>query len=291
MPRRRRVVDVYPTEDVRFEDLHEGPNARLFYTDIPELAASIATQGLIEPPVVRPKDEAAFEIIAGFRRMRAIRLVRECNATDPNRDEKRLLSLLPENYSKYLGPKRFKILNVAVFEGDDLEALCINIGENTGRRDLGVYELGLAFKKFREEHDLSPAEISERLGYSKGHVNNCLRVIDKGCEDLLHALKQNAERRMSSAFTQTRIFRIASIADPAQQRTEVMKLWNETRATRPDKNWLDKPKKKRQMLGYRKAASLLVEMEELVIDDPQAWTKAIEVTRYLMGLGPSPVEE
>lgn len=112
-----------------------------------ELAASIATQGLIEPLVVRALSGNHYEIIAGERRWRAAMLVG--------------LSELPCLISDY----------------SDEQAAAITLIENIQRQDLNLMEEASGYQRLQQEFHFQQDEIATLVGKSRSHIANLLRLL------------------------------------------------------------------------------------------------------------------
>jgi ParB family transcriptional regulator, chromosome partitioning protein len=113
---------------------------------IEELAASIRNQGIIQPLVVRPKNDG-FELIAGERRWRAAM--------------KAGLSRVP----------------VVVRAASDHEALQLALVENLQREDLNPIEEASGYRRLQEEFHWSQEEMAERVGKSRPAIANSLRLL------------------------------------------------------------------------------------------------------------------
>jgi ParB family chromosome partitioning protein len=121
------------------------------------LAASLRSQGVLQPVVVRPRSAGGYELIAGERRWRA---AREAG-----------LDTLP----------------ALVRESDDRETLLLALVENVAREDLSPVEEARAYALLIDEFDLSLGEVAERVGRSKPGVSNRLRLLELP-EDVLWML-------------------------------------------------------------------------------------------------------
>ena len=110
------------------------------------LARSIREVGVLQPIVVRAR-EGGYELVAGERRLRAARLAG--------------LSTVP----------------VVVREGDDTESLREALIENLHRDDLAPLELAAAFQELLEDLGVTQETVAERLGYSRAHVANTIRLL------------------------------------------------------------------------------------------------------------------
>lgn len=112
-----------------------------------ELAASIAGSGMIEPIVVRRREDGEFDVIAGERRLRATRqlgladvpcIVRECS---------------------------------------DGEALSIALVENLQRLDLNPVERAMCIHRLVEEFAITQQEVGKRVGMSQSSVAHHLKLL------------------------------------------------------------------------------------------------------------------
>ncbi|MGF1698342.1 ParB/RepB/Spo0J family partition protein [Vibrio lamellibrachiae] len=111
-----------------------------------ELAASIQSQGIIQPIVVRQIDNEHFEIIAGERRWRAARQA---------------------------GLKRVPCLNKKV---EDRAAIAMALIENIQREDLNAIEEAEALERLQDEFSLTHQQVAEVIGKSRTTVSNLLRL-------------------------------------------------------------------------------------------------------------------
>ena len=122
------------------------PRTRFDDEAIASLATSIREVGILQPIVVR-KASSGYELIAGERRLRAAR--RAGLATVP----------------------------VVVRDTDDADTLREALIENIHREDLGPIELAEAFRQLLEELGLKQEELAERIGVSRSHVANTIRLL------------------------------------------------------------------------------------------------------------------
>jgi ParB family chromosome partitioning protein len=112
------------------------------------LAESVRAQGLIQPVVVRPRDEGGFELIAGERRWRA---AREAG--------------LPS-------------VPAVVRDADDRDALLLGLVENVAREQLSPVEEARAYAVLVDEFDLSLGEVADQVGKAKPTISNRLRLLE-----------------------------------------------------------------------------------------------------------------
>lgn len=124
------------------------PRKNFNHDEIDELANSIRENGLIQPIILRKADdENHYEIIAGERRFRAAKIA---------------------GFTKI--PSIVKKLN-------NHEALELAIIENVQRSDLSLIEEAVGYKQLIEEFSYTQDQISKRIGKSRSHVTNLLRLL------------------------------------------------------------------------------------------------------------------
>jgi ParB family chromosome partitioning protein len=125
-----------------------GRQPRTTFTDEPleALATSIREVGVLQPIVVRQTADG-FELIAGERRLRAAKLAG--------------LATIP----------------AVIRESDDAESLREALIENIHREDLNPVELAEAFRELLEELGLKQETLAERLGVSRSHIANTIRLL------------------------------------------------------------------------------------------------------------------
>ena len=111
-----------------------------------ELSASIQSQGIIQPIVVRQLPDDSYEIIAGERRWRA---------------------------AKQAGLRQVPCL---VKNVQDRAAIAMALIENIQREDLNVIEEAQALERLQEEFELTHQQVAEVIGKSRTTVTNLLRL-------------------------------------------------------------------------------------------------------------------
>ncbi|CAN5762953.1 ParB/RepB/Spo0J family partition protein [soil metagenome] len=118
--------------------------------ELQELRESIRTNGLLQPPVVRPAPgggSSNFELVAGERRFRCVR---------------------------ELGWKEIPVL---VRDVDDRTLLVLALVENIQREELGVLEEAEGYRVLSEDFGMTQAEIAESVGKKRPTVANALRLL------------------------------------------------------------------------------------------------------------------
>lgn len=132
----------------RLEPSHLQPRSRFDEEDLESLAASIKSQGIVQPIVVTPSKKGIYRIVAGERRWRAAQLAG--------------LDTVP----------------VAVRDvADERQLLELALVENLQRADLNPIEEAEAYRSLEERFGLSHAEIGNRVGKSRATVANMMRLL------------------------------------------------------------------------------------------------------------------
>ncbi len=117
--------------------------------ELDELMASIATNGLLQPLVVRPSpiSEGRYEIVAGERRFRSVQKL--------GWDE----------------------VPVVVRDVDDETLLVLALVENLQREALNPIEEAEGFQALGENFEMTQAEIAKAVGKSRSAVANSIRLL------------------------------------------------------------------------------------------------------------------
>ena len=124
--------------------------------ELQELANSIKSQGILQPIVVRPVENNQYEIIAGERRWRGAQIagIHEIPALIKN------------------------ISDEAVKE--------IALIENIQRENLNSVEEARAYKTILSNKNTDYEKLSQRVGKSKSHISNTIRLLELDEEILQH---------------------------------------------------------------------------------------------------------
>lgn len=125
---------------------------------IDDLAQSIAEHGVIQPIIVRAVIKG-FEIIAGERRWRASK---QCNK---------------------------QTIPAVVREFSDQQVMEIALIENLQREDLNAIEVAVAYQSLIDQFSLTQEELSLRVGKSRSHIANFLRLLQ-----LPESIKEHVSR-------------------------------------------------------------------------------------------------
>ena len=139
----KRVVEL-ELEDIA-PNPHQ-PRTRFDEAAIQELAASIRTNGVLQPVIVR-RSAGGFELVVGERRLRAARLA---------------------------GLERIPAIIRGVNDRDMVEMALV---ENIQREDLNPIEEAKAYQTLSERAGLTHDQISERVGKQRVSVTNSLRLL------------------------------------------------------------------------------------------------------------------
>jgi ParB family chromosome partitioning protein len=131
-------------------DLQPGkyqPRTKMDPASLDELAASIRSQGLMQPILVRSVGGKRYEIIAGERRWRAARLAG--------------LTEVP----------------VVIRDVPDQAALAMALIENIQRENLNPLEEATGIQRLVDEFRLTHEQAAEAVGRSRAAVSNLLRLL------------------------------------------------------------------------------------------------------------------
>lgn len=149
-PRRQNALSIVPL--VSLVPNPKQPRKHFAPDALEELAASIRSQGIVQPLLVRPAGNARYEIVAGERRWRAAGLAG--------------LTEIP----------------VLVRQLSDMEIMAAALIENLQREDLNSMEEARAMAALREQFGLSQDELAAAIGKSRPAVANALRLLNLSSE-------------------------------------------------------------------------------------------------------------
>ena len=134
-----------------------------------ELSQTIKTHGIIQPIVVRFRNER-YEIIAGERRWRA---------------------------AKKMGLKKIPAI---VRELNDSQAASIALIENLQREGLTAIEEAIAYQKLIDLHQLTQESLAQRLGKSQSTIANKIRLLQLPQKIKMALLERNISERHARAL-------------------------------------------------------------------------------------------
>ncbi len=136
-------------QEINIKELRPNPyQPRKFFQQeaIEELKASIIEHGILQPLIVR-KSIKGYEIVVGERRYRAAKEAK--------------LSVVP----------------AVVREFTEQQMMELAVLENLQREDLNPIEEGQAYQTLMERLKLTQEEVAKRLGKSRPHVANHIRLL------------------------------------------------------------------------------------------------------------------
>lgn len=136
--------------ELALSEIHPNPyQPRVVFdqTKIDELAQSIKEHGVFTPILVR-KAVSGYQLIAGERRFRAAKLAQ--------------LETIP----------------AITLEFDDQQMMEISLIENIQREDLTVIEEAKAYQLLIEKLGLTQEQLSQKVGKSRPHITNLLRLLN-----------------------------------------------------------------------------------------------------------------
>jgi ParB/RepB/Spo0J family partition protein len=158
-------VQTVPMADIIAD---EKFNARKDYNGEPEgkkdsrssieaLAQSIKRDGQLQPVLVSKDAKGKYYLRFGFRRFKALQHL------------------------------KMEHIKVQLWEGEEKDAVMINLAENCARNDLQPWELALRCLEISETYELEGKDIAIRIGKSKSHVNNLIRIAANVHKKILEA--------------------------------------------------------------------------------------------------------
>jgi ParB family chromosome partitioning protein len=154
------------------------PRTKMDQQALAELAASIRSQGLMQPLLVRPVDRERYELIAGERRWRAAQMA--------GLDE----------------------VPALVRDVPDEAALALSLIENIQRENLNPMEEAAGLQRLVEEFNMTHEQAADAVGRSRSATTNLLR--------LLKLAKQVQEMVMEGALEMGHARALLAL-DPARQ--------------------------------------------------------------------------
>ena len=111
-----------------------------------ELISSIKEKGVLQPILVRPHG-AGFEVIAGERRLRAVKAL------------------------------KIEYVPVIVKEATDQEALVLALVENIQRQELNAIEEAQAFQRLIKEFNFTQDYVAQSVGKNRSSISNIVRLL------------------------------------------------------------------------------------------------------------------
>ena len=171
----------------------DQPRKQFVQDDLDDLAASIREKGVLQPLIVRVRDNGDYEIVAGERRWRAAQMAQ--------------LHELP----------------VIVRAFTDIEVLEVAIIENIQRADLNAAEEAAGYKQLMDKFGHTQEKRAEALGKSRSHIANLLRLLNLP----MPVLELLREGKISAGHARALI----PVQDPLKLAQQVIKGGLSVRAT------------------------------------------------------------
>ena len=144
-------VEILSIMDLSIDNIRLNPHQprKCFDEDkLDDLAESVRQNGIIEPLIVRPATDGAFELVAGERRFRAA-------------VQAGLRSI----------PAVVRVLN-------DRQSLEIALIENLQREDIKPLECAQAYRRLIDEFGLTQEQVADRVGKKRPTIANTLRLLN-----------------------------------------------------------------------------------------------------------------
>ncbi len=123
------------------------PRRNFSTTELEELASSIQSVGVVQPPVVRRTPEGNFELVSGERRLRACKIA---------------------------GMEKIPVLVRPTTNADSAQAALI---ENVQRVDLNAIEIAKGLRRLMEAFGFDQDDLSTRVGKKRSTIANYLRLL------------------------------------------------------------------------------------------------------------------
>ncbi len=123
------------------------PRTRFEEESLQELASSVKELGIIQPIVVRHKENGGYQLIAGERRLRAAEMT------------------------------GMKSIPAFIRTADDQSLLEMALVENIQREDLNAIEIAISYQRLMNECTLTQEILSERVGKKRSTIANYIRLL------------------------------------------------------------------------------------------------------------------
>ena len=192
------------------EPNREQPRTNFDEDALLELSESIKQYGIIQPLIVKKKDDY-YEIIAGERRWRAAKMA------------------------------GLKEVPVVIKDFSDQQIMEVALIENLQREDLNPIEEANAYQRLIKEYNLKQDEVAEKVSKSRVAVTNSMRLLklDERVQKML----------VDDMITSGHARSLLGIADGDKQYTVAMKIFDEKLSARETEQLirnLNKPETKRE---------------------------------------------
>jgi ParB family chromosome partitioning protein len=151
-------------ENIEIEKIIPGiyqPRQNFDIENIKELSESIKINGILQPIILRKANDDKYEIIAGERRFRAVKIAG--------------LSSIPAIIRKV----------------NNHSALEMALIENIQREDLSIKEEAIGYKRLMDEFSYTQEDVARKVGKSRSHIANIIRLLNLPESVLKHLDNQN----------------------------------------------------------------------------------------------------
>lgn len=197
-----KSVDESEVQEVKLTDSRPNPyQPRKTFSEktIAELKQSIEKHGILQPLIVR-KSIKGYEIVVGERRYRAAR------------------------------EAGMEKIPVVVRDLDEQKMMEMALIENLQREDLNPLEEALAYKKLMEKLGLKQEQLAHRLGKSRPHIANHLRLLQ--LPDFVQQLIADEQLTMGHGRT------LLGLKDKKKLKAVVKKVLKENMNVRQLEKWI-----------------------------------------------------
>jgi ParB family transcriptional regulator, chromosome partitioning protein len=193
---------VVETIQIGLISVEESANPRRRLRGIDELAASIRDHGLLQPLVVRRNKSRGYVLIAGHRRLAALKKL----AAEPG-----------------VGNSWLQV-PVVIREEDADQAYVLTLVENLQRADLSATEESEALGHLVREHSWTTRRVAAAINRSQAHVSRRLRVYED------RALRRFVLDRRLTISVAEELLAADDDARAALARQAVRERWDQKRA-------------------------------------------------------------
>ena len=197
---RSKLMEINTSDIVANKD---QPRKNFNEEDLKDLAASIEKYGIIQPLLLKKKEDK-YEIIAGERRFRAAKLA---------------------------GLERVPAI---VKDITDEESSRIAIIENIQRKDLNPVEEAMSYRHLLDSQDLTQKELAEEIGKSRQYIGNTIRLLNLDPR----VLKLLEEEKISVSHGK----KLLSTKDGEKQYKEAIKIIKDSLPVNNNKKSVKKPR-------------------------------------------------
>lgn len=152
--------------ELNIEDIvinKDQPRKNFKKEELDELANSIKKYGVLQPILVRKLNNNKYQIIAGERRYRASKIA------------------------------DLKTIPAIIKDFNDEESFNLSIIENIQRENLNAVEEAYAYKTLMENYNYTHQNIADKVGKSRSHITNIIRLLNLPDVVLSHLINGNIE--------------------------------------------------------------------------------------------------